>query len=175
MNKAVLKWELIGIIIISVLGSILHFFFGWSGQWEPMGAIAPVNESTWEHFKLAYWPTLLYAIVEYRSLKSFTNNYFFAKATCIFIMPVIIATVFYSYTSIVDRILSVDIITFCAAIAIGQSASYKLLTSRKVPQYLDLVGMILVIFFGITFVLSTYLTPHLPIFKDPVTGGYGII
>ncbi len=175
MSKAVLKWELIGIILISILGSILHFFFGWSGEWEPMGAIAPVNESVWEHLKLAYWPILLYAITEYRFLKSFTNNYFLAKAICMFVASVVIVIVFYSYTSIFDRILLVDIVSFCVAIAIGQLVSYKLLTSRKVPQYLDLVGMILVIFFGITFVLFTYFTPHLPIFKDPVTGGYGII
>jgi hypothetical protein len=175
MNKTVLKWELIGIIVISILGSTLHFFFGWSGQWEPMGAIAPVNESVWEHFKLAYWPTLVYAIVEYRFLKSYTSNYFFAKAVCIFIMPVIIATVFYSYTSVVDRILWVDIISFCVAIAIGQSVSYKLLTSRKVPRYLDITALILVIIFGITFILFTYYTPHLPVFRDPVTEGYGII
>ena len=175
MNRAVLKWELIGIIVISVLGSILHFFFDWSGQWEPIGAIAPVNESVWEHLKLAYWPILLYAIIEYRFLKSFTNNYFLAKAICMFVAPVVIVIVFYSYTSILDRILSVDIVSFCVAIAIGQLASYKLLTSRKVPQYLDITALILVSFFGITFVLFTYYTPHLPIFKDPVTGGYGII
>lgn len=176
MNEAVLKWELIGIIIISILGSILHFVFEWSGKREPIGAIAPVNESVWEHLKMAYWPTLVYAIVEYRLLNSFTNNYFFAKAACIFIIPIVIVIVFYSYTSILGyRILLVDIISFYVAIAIGQAVSYKLLISLEVPPYLGIVGMMLVIFFGITFVLFTYYTPHLPIFKDPVTGGYGII
>jgi hypothetical protein len=33
MGKPALKWELIGIIFIAVLGSFLHFVFDLSRQW----------------------------------------------------------------------------------------------------------------------------------------------
>jgi hypothetical protein len=33
MGKPALKWELIGIIFIAVLGSFLHFAFDLSRQW----------------------------------------------------------------------------------------------------------------------------------------------
>ena len=61
MKRSILRWELVGIIVISILGSVLHFVFEWSGNWAPVGVIAAVNESVWEHFKIAFWPALFYA------------------------------------------------------------------------------------------------------------------
>ena len=89
MNKKILKWELIGILVISLLGSVLHFVFDWSGQLASVGAIAAVNESVWEHLKLAYWPTLVYAVVEYKFIRGSTSNFLFAKAVSIFIPPMV--------------------------------------------------------------------------------------
>jgi len=41
-------------IIIGLVGSLLHFLFDWLGQWPPIGLISAVNESVWEHTKLAF-------------------------------------------------------------------------------------------------------------------------
>jgi len=129
MNKPVLKWELIGIAVISVLGSVLHFVFDWSGQWEPVGVIAAVNESVWEHFKIGFWPALLYAAVEYPFLNKYTTNFLIAKAACVYVIPVTIAIVFYSYTSVFGQeILLIDILIFVLAITLGQLTSYKILS-----------------------------------------------
>lgn len=176
MSKLVLRWELIGIAIISVLGAVLHFVFELSGEWEPVGVIAAVNESVWEHFKIAFWPTLFYAIVEYRFLKNFTNNFVIAKATCIFAIPATIAVLFYSYTSISGQeILAVDILIFVIAIALGQLTGYRILTLSKLPRWLNLLGGILIIIYATSFGLFTFYPPHLSVFEDPVTGSYGII
>lgn len=69
MKELLLKWELWGILAISIVGAILHFVFEWSGGWNPIGIIAAVNESVWEHFKIAFWPALFYGIAEYSLLK----------------------------------------------------------------------------------------------------------
>ena len=53
MNSKILKWELYGILVLSLLGTVMHFVFDWSGQSAPVGAFAAVNESVWEHLKLA--------------------------------------------------------------------------------------------------------------------------
>ena len=45
MKRSILKWELVGIAVISVLGSVLHFDFEWSGNWELVGVFVVVNES----------------------------------------------------------------------------------------------------------------------------------
>jgi hypothetical protein len=169
-RKIVLKWELFGILVISLLGSVLHFVFDWSGQSAPVGAIAAVNESVWEHLKIAYWPTLIYAIIEYRFIKKYTNNYYFSKTACIFIIPIAIIGIFYTYTSILGyEILAVDILTFIFAIAIGQLIGYRILMARELPVYLDRVGFVFVILYGVCFVIFTYHTPNLPIFEDHAT------
>jgi len=75
VKKSVLKWELVGIAVISVLGSVLHFAFEWSGNSAPVGVFAAVNESVFEHLKLTYWPALVYAAVTYGFLKKSTSNF----------------------------------------------------------------------------------------------------
>jgi len=176
MKRSILKWELIGIIVISILGSVLHFAFEWSGNWEPVGVIAAVNESVWEHFKIAFWPALFYAVFEYGFLKRFINNFIIAKAACIYVIPITIAVLFYSYTAISGQeILIVDIVIFVIAVAVGQLTSYKILTLRRLPLWLDKVGLALVVLYGISFGIFTFYPPHLPIFRDAVTGGYGIL
>ena len=176
MKRSVLRWELVGIIVISVLGSILHFAFDWSGQLEPVGVIAAVNESVWEHFKIGFWPALFYAVFEYRYLKGSTNNFIIAKAAGIYVIPIAIAILFYSYTAIVGQeILIVDILIFVIAIALGQLTSYRLLTLRLLPPWLDKLGLILVASLAAIFGVFTFYPPHLPIFRESVTGTYGIL
>jgi len=174
MSRSVLKWELIGIATISILGAILHFVFDWSSQWEPLGVIAAVNESVWEHFKIGFWPALLYAIVEYPFLKKYTNNFLIAKAACVYVIPVTIAIVFYSYTSVFGQeILLVDISIFVLAIALGQLASYRILTLSQLQRWFNGLGVFLIIILAVAFGVFTFYPPHLPIFLD-ATGVYGI-
>jgi len=176
MKRFVLKWELVGIAVISILGSVLHFVFEWSGGCEPVGVIAAVNESVWEHFKIAFWPALFYAIFEYPFLRRSTSNFMIAKAIGIYVMPVAIAVIFYSYTAIFgEEILVVDILIFFVAVALGQLASYKILTVRRWPRWTGRLGLVMVIALAVAFGVFTFYPPHLPIFRDAVSGGYGIV
>jgi len=175
MKKLLLKWELWGILAISIVGAILHFVFEWSGEWDPIGTIAAVNESVWEHFKIAFWPALFHGIAEYAFLKSFTNNFGIAKATGIYAIPITIALIFYSYTAATGKeILIVDILSFVVAIAVGQIISYRILTLPQLPAWLNKFGLALLIALAVAFVVFTFFPPHLPIFRDSVTGAYGI-
>jgi len=176
MKRSVLKWELVGIAVISIVGSVLHFVFEWSGGWEPVGVIAAVNESVWEHFKIAFWPALFYAIFEYPFLRRSTSNFMIAKAIGIYVMPVAIAVIFYSYTAIFgEEILIVDILIFFVAVALGQLASYRILTVRRWPRWTGRLGLVMVIALAVAFGMFTFYPPHLPLFRDAVSGGYGII
>lgn len=175
MKRSVLRWELIGVVVISVLGSILHFAFQWSGEWVPIGAISAVNESVWEHLKIGFWPALFYAIVEYPFLKRFANNFVIAKAAGIYAIPVGIVVLFYSYTAAIGRhILFVDILIFIISIAVGQIISYKILVAHQVSRLWSKLGLALLLLLAVCFVVFTFFPPELPIFRDPLTGTYGI-
>lgn len=176
MKRSVLRWELVGIGVIFIVGAMFHFLFEWAGGWSPVGVIAAVNESVWEHFKIAFWPALFYAIIEYPFLRRYTNNFFIAKAIGIYVMPVVIAAIFYGYTAIFgEEILIVDISIFLVAVAAGQLASWKILTLKQWPRWVGGVGVVMVILLAVAFGVFTFYPPELGIFRDAVSGGYGII
>jgi hypothetical protein len=175
MKRTAFKWEMLGIVPISLLGAFLHFAFELSGEIKLVGTIAAVNESVWEHLKIAFWPALIYAVFEYPFLKGRTGNYLIAKATGIYLIPITIAAVFYSYTTAIGHhVLLIDIITFVAAIAVGQMVSYRVLVARQLPLWLNLLGLVVLVVLAIAFVVFTFLPPQLPMFRDSVTGIYGI-
>jgi hypothetical protein len=94
--------------------------------------IAAVNESTWEHFKMAFWPSLFFALIEYPFLKKDTNNFFVAKFAGLFAMPVITTILFYGYTSLTGtHLLWADVIVFILSVIGGQWISLIILTKTE--------------------------------------------
>ena len=175
MKKPVLKWELFGIIFVFLLGALLHFVFEWSGESKIVGAIASVNESVWEHFKQGFWPMCLYAVIEYRFIRANISNFLTAKAVAVYLIPIITALIFYTYTAATGaEILVVDILIFAVAITTGQLVSYKILTSVKLPEYANMIAAAFIILLALVLILFTFYPPHLPIFLDANTGTYGI-
>lgn len=176
MNKKVLIWEIIGIVFITLLGSFMHFFFELTGSWPPVGAIAAVNESVWEHLKLGYWPLVFYALIEYKFIKEEINNFAFAKFVGSLSMFGFIVVFFYSYTAILgEDILIIDIISFIISTVIAQLVSYKILVTKRLKKVVSIVSLIGLVILGLLFILFTYFPPQFPLFQDPVSGGYGIV
>lgn len=173
-KRYVLKWELSGIVFVFLLGALLHFLFEWSGESRIVGAFASVNESVWEHFKQGFWPMCLYALIEYRFVRNYADNFLTAKAIAVYLIPMITAFIFYAYTAIIgEEILIVDIIIFAFAITIGQLVSYKIIISAEFPRYVDYISFIFIIALALILVVTTFYPPHLPIFLDG-NGFYGL-
>jgi len=176
VKKRILRWELGGIAFIVVLGSVLHFVFEWSGDAIPIAPIAAVNESIWEHLKLGFWPALVFAALEYSRFGKSANNFPFAKTLGIYLIPITIVVLYYAYTAILGQgLLVVDIAIFVVAVVVGQLVSYKLLTAFPLPERLNRFAPIALAVLGILFVLFTFYPPQFPLFRDPVSGGYGIV
>jgi len=175
MKRPILKWELVGIAIISSVGALLHFAFEWSGQLPPIGVFAAVNESVFEHLKLTYWPALLYASIEYRLVRVSANNFLVAKTAGIYVMPVVIMALFYAYTTATGtENLIADIMIFIGAVALGQLTSYRILTRPRLRNSYHISALVGIISLGVIYAVFTFRPPQLPIFLDPVTGTYGI-
>jgi hypothetical protein len=177
MNKKVKQWELIGIIPIIIFGTTLHFWFEWTGHWRPMALIAAVNESTWEHFKMGFWPALFYALIEYPFLKQVTKNFWGAKFLGLLTMPVVISILFYGYTAVTGHhYLIADAVIFILSVVAGQLVSLSILTREKtipaMAHRLSFVGLMLMI---AAFSLLSYYPRENFLFEDPVTGEYGIL
>ena len=57
MKNTLKKSEIFGAIFVMVFGTLMHFFYDWSGKNPVVALFAPYNESTWEHLKLSYRKT----------------------------------------------------------------------------------------------------------------------
>lgn len=175
MRRDLLKWEIIGTLFIITLGALLHFVFAWSGYFRPLALIAAVNESTWEHLKMAFWPAFIWAAAEYLRWGSRLPNLLVAKTVSFYLTPFLIVILVNIYTAIIGRhILSVDISIFCLAVIAGQVISYLLLCRRPYCPLANLASLCLLVFILGCFCAFTYYPPDLPLFIDPHTGQPGI-
>lgn len=169
-----------GILFIVIVGSLLHFTFDLSGGWRPLGILSAVNESVWEHLKLAFWPAVIWTIIEFlfvrRPAKDTSPNLILAKAVGAYIMPLLITAIFYSYTAFTGHsILAVDLSSFVIAVVIGQIVSCKLWCSLRLPSVFNSLGLAMLVIGAFLFAIFTFYPPAAGIFQDPVTGGYGIV
>jgi hypothetical protein len=175
MNRKILVYELIGAVFIIILGSVLHFTFEWSGNQPVVGIFSAVNESVWEHLKLAFWPTLFFALIEFMPLRREVNNFVFAKTISAYLMVTIIPVIFYSYTAFTgESIFAVDISSFIIAVILGQLLSIKLLAINKLPGWVTWVSLLFFALLAVLFAVFTFYPPQAQIFLDPTSGTYGI-
>ena len=126
-------YTITGTVFVLVLGTLSHFFYQWSNQNFFAGLFFPINESTWEHMKLLFFPMFLYSLMTAPILKKHypCNRYSFSAGilTGTFMIPVI----FYTYTGILGyHIFILDIGTFVLSVLIAFYTVYRL--SRICPE-----------------------------------------
>jgi uncharacterized protein (DUF983 family) len=66
-NKTGLQW--CGFAFVSIVGTLWHFIYQWTGDNRLVALVCPVNESPWEHLKLLWFPFLLWCLINLRSTK----------------------------------------------------------------------------------------------------------
>ena len=80
---------------------------------------------------------------------------------------------FYTYTGILGKnIPIVDIFSFFISVFLGEALSYILIINKFNCSKKIAIFILVVIF--ICFIIFTYYTPNIGIFKDPITDKYGI-
>lgn len=174
MDKKAFVLEVVGTIFIIFLGSALHFTYAASGNNPVVGAFSAVNESVWEHLKLAFWPALVWMLIVLFPIRRLVNNFFFAKTVGAYVMVTVIPLIFYVYTVFTgESILAIDIGSFFAAVIVGQLVSYAIYRYKRLPRATEKLSIVAFVLLAIIFVIFTFYPPHLPIFQDSVTGQYG--
>ncbi|KPJ56855.1 hypothetical protein AMJ49_03520 [Parcubacteria bacterium DG_74_2] len=175
MNRKIFFWQIFGIIFTVLVGSFLHFIYELSNFWKPLALIGAVNESTWEHLKIGFWPAFIFGIIEYFKYGKKYKNFFVAKVIGFYAIPVLITLLFYGYTTFMEDNLFFDILIFVVAIVSAYLLSYKTLISEKVFLKYKNLAIILIIIEVLAFTFLSYFPLKNFLFLDPVTGGYGII
>ena len=161
------------IIIICLVGTLLHFTYEMSHHNKFVAYFSAVNESTWEHIKIALTPTFIYAIVDYFLLNG--NNFFFGKFICMLTILIMIPILFYSYSIFTKKsILPLDVVCFYTTITTSQIISNYVMNLNDLGNIYNIVGIVGIIIVFIMYSLLSYFAPKNFIFKDPITHKYGL-
>ncbi len=98
------KTNAIRFLFISILGVLLHFTYEWSDQNRIVGLFSAVNESTWEHLKLLFFPLLLLTLIElFFFHEKMPANYLWARTLGILSGMIFIVAVFYTLLGILGK------------------------------------------------------------------------
>lgn len=165
----------IAFIITTVIGTLLHFTYEWFGNNKVVGIFSAVNESTWEHVKMAITAVLLYSVYDYYVFGA-RPNYFLAKDISILILIIVIPSIFYAYMYITKKcILIIDIAYFILTIFLSQFAFYKIIEMNSVGKLVRYITVIVFFILIVFYLTSTLLPAKNFLFKDPITNKYGFI
>lgn len=167
MKEKIKKFHFISFIIVSILGTLLHFTYEWSGENTFVGFFSAVNESTWEHLKLIFFPMLLTTIIGYFYIEEENENYICGRVKGILAGIIFIISFFYTYTGVLgENIAIIDIASFFIGVIIAELVSYNIINLKdyNCNKNISVLSLILLL---ICFIIFTYNAPNLGIFKDP--------
>jgi len=163
-----LKWFcVIGVIVTVILGVLSHFVYEWTGENFFAGLFFPVNESTWEHMKLLFFPMFAYALFAGKKIEEQYPCIYNAMFTGILVGLALIPTLFYTHTGILGfNVDWLNIALFVISVLVAYYAVYRVAQkcTGKDSKLLRYVMYALVLAFMI---FSVY-PPELGLFVSPV-------
>lgn len=172
MTHSILKGKLkptliLGIVFVAILGTVGHFFYQWSGENPLIGLFFPINESTWEHLKLIYFPMILFTAYATKQLKKDYPCITTAMLTGALFGTFLIPILFYTYSGILGfHIQVLDISTFYISVLAAFYLTFKIAQNCNEDPF-SIPIMLATVILGVCFILFTYYPPNLGIFEVP--------
>ena len=162
------KTLLAGFLATLVMGTLFHFVYGWTENWVVAGFFVPVNESTWEHMKLLFFPMLLCSFPIKRILSArypcVSSALSLGNLAGTFLIPVL----FYTYTGVLGtNIMVLDLLTFFLSVLAAFYLVLRFTRSCRVQRWEAVLNSLMVILF-FCFLLFTYMPPEIGLFQPPV-------
>lgn len=174
--KLLKKMELWGVFFIFITGTLLHFVYQWSGGSVWSILFGAVNESVWEHIKIFAMPYMVWAGFELAFARPYFRSFFVSKIIGVYFLTAIIIAFNYIYTGIVgENILWVDIVSVFIWILLSNVVSYMLMSGNGNLRGWFSLALFCFMLYGVMYFSFSAAPPEIGLFKDPVTGHYGIM
>jgi len=168
------SWQLIGFSVTALGGVILHYLYELLGNAVWIAPFSGVNESTWEHMKLLFWPMLIYAVIQSFFFGE-RKDYWCVKLRGIILGLVLIPVIFYTAGGVIGKLPDwFNITIFFLSAAIAYIFETYLFNKAKVLCRHPKIAFVVLIIVAVLFVVFTFFTPEIGLFRDPLTGTYGI-
>ncbi len=159
-----------GFFFTLIAGTLLHFVWEWSGYQNWVAVFSAVNESTWEHLKLLFFPFILFSIGEYFWYGRSKNCFFSTKALAVLLGMFLIVSSFYTYTGILGtNFFALDIGVFVLGTAGAYRYSYRRMRRdcAAYPQCCEVLAILLILTLISAFAFFTFHPPKFGIFLAP--------
>lgn len=168
--------EIIGIPVIFLLATLLHFVYDFTDGSTLSILFGAVNESVWEHVKIFAVGYVFWSLVELLWVKPPFKKFVTAKTIALYFLSLAIIVFFYTYNLFSkEPILWLDISSSFVFVVLSQYISYRLITNENdIKDYFTVALMMLMLFFLMFFSFTAF-PPKIDLFRDPITGMYGII
>ena len=174
MDRSVRLWQLFGFGVTALGGTLLHFLYDWLGGALWVAPLSGVNESTWEHMKLLFWPMLVFAVVQSFFFRD-RSDFWCVKLRGILLGLTLIPVLFYTYNGVVGKSPDwLNITIFFVSAAAVYLYETRLLERGTVVCKRPKLAVAALLGIALLFVVFTFLTPEIGVFRDPLTGTYGI-
>ena len=165
-NRTIRNYQIISCIFVIILGIVLHFTYNFFGKSSFVAWFSSINESTWEHLKLVFFPMLISLIIGYFYIGKNIKNFICSKTLGIIIAMGFIVIFFYTYSGILGKNIAIlDILSFVIAVIIGEFLSYILIINNFKCN--KKIAIIILIIIAVSFIIFTYFPPELGIFWNP--------
>ena len=174
MKRSIKKWEVIGFFVTSSIGTLLHFLYEWLGNAMWIAPFSGINESTWEHMKLLFWPMFLFALIQSFFFKD-RKDFWYVKVKGILLGLALIPVIFYTYNGVIGKSPSwFNITIFFITTAIVYIYETKQFKKNNMKFISPKLAIPLLSTIALLFVIFTFKTPEIEVFRDPITGNFGI-
>ena len=163
------KRNVIAFFIISIIGTLSHFVYEWTGKPYLIGLFFPVNESTWEHLKLLFFPSLIYFAIVYFTLKEKPKNYISATAISIIAGMLSIVVMFYTYQGVLGKNIDfLNILIYFLGVIMTVYIMQRILKTQSYSSgTANVISLFFLLLTAILFVSFSFNPPSLGIFLPP--------
>ena len=168
MKRNLSLWQFSGFCLTSLFGTLLHFLYDWTNKSPLIAPFSAINESTWEHMKLLFFPLFIFALIESRFFKEY-KNFWCIKLIGTITGLILIPVLFYTYNGSIGKSpdwLNITIFFICAAVTFWlETKLFKRNALRCQKGYICFLGFCAI---GLLFIIFTFSPPNLLIFKNPL-------
>ncbi len=124
--------------------------------------------------KLLFWPLLLFALVQRMFFRD-REKYWCVKLAEILLGLVLIPVLFFTYNGVLGKSPDwINIAIFYISAALVFLFEWWVLKKDRLPCRNPWLAFAVICLIGVLFVVFTYAPPQIPLFRDPLSGIYGI-
>ena len=162
-SKTFRNFEICGAVFVSIAASVLHFLYEWSGEEVWASLFSAVNESVWEHIKIFSIPYVVWAFVELCCIRIPFKRFVSGKVLSLYFMLIAMPVFFYAY---ILSGFAITVLTFVL--------SYKMIVKAPFIEKYFVLSIFLIVIYYFMIGYFSYVPPKIDLFKDPVSGNYGL-